>query len=133
MCCLKNEADTYAYLNKGLPARGDQMTAPDGRHGEVQSVDILRQRVKCVVDMDNDERELVDYHVSEITFIPHSKRPKNQQGAATKNEKPARGKDHGAKSFEETREFETDEKETAEEDFSAKRGEEEFSGTGKCA
>ena len=77
MCCLKNEADTYAYLNKGLPARGDQMTAPDGRHGEVQSVDILRQRVKCVVDMDNDERELVDYHVSEITFIPHSKRPKN--------------------------------------------------------
>ena len=131
MCCLKNEADTYAYLNKGLPARGDQMTAPDGRHGEVQSVDILRQRVKCVVDMDNDERELVDYHVSEITFIPHSKRPKNQQGAATKNEKPARGKDHGAKSFEETREFETDEKETAEEDFSAKRGEEEFSASEK--
>ena len=107
------------------------MTAPDGRHGEVQSVDILRQRVKCVVDMDNDERELVDYHVSEITFIPHSKRPKNQQGAATKNEKPARGKDRGAKSFEETREFETDEKETAEEDFSAKRGEEEFSASEK--
>ena len=125
MCCLKNEADTYAYLNKGLPARGDQMTAPDGRHGEVQSVDILRQRVKCVVYMDNDERELVDYHVSEITFIPHSKRPKNQQGAASKNEKPVRGKDRGAKSFEETREFEMDEKETAEEDYSAKHGEEE--------
>ncbi len=101
------------------------MTAPDGRHGEVQSVDILRQRVKCVVDMDNDERELVDYHVSEISFIPHSKRPKNQQGAPSKNEKPARGKDRGAKSFEETRELEMDEKDTAEEEYSAKRGEEE--------
>ena len=125
MCCLKNEADTYAYLNKGLPARGDQMTAPDGRHGEVQSVDILRQRVKCVVDMDNDERELVDYHVSEISFIPHSKRPKNQQGAASKNEKPVRGKDRGSKSFEEAGEFETDGKENAGENSAPKREEEE--------
>ena len=125
MCCLKNEADTYAYLNKGLPARGDQMTAPDGRHGEVQSVDILRQRVKCVVDMDNDERELVDYHVSEISFIPHSKRPKNQQGAPSKNEKPARGKDRGSKAFEEASEFETDGKENAGENSAPKREEEE--------
>ena len=124
MCCLKNEADTYAYLNKGLPARGDQMTAPDGRHGEVQSVDILRQRVKCVVDTDNDERELVDYHVSEITFIPHSKRPKNPQGTAPKNEKPSRGKDRGAKSFEEPNGNEPDEKETAAENPLAERGEE---------
>ena len=125
MCCLKNEADTYAYLNKGLPARGDQMTAPDGRHGEVQSVDILRQRVKCVVDMDNDERELVDYHVSEITFIPHSKRPKNQQGAASKNEKPVHGKDRSSKTFEEASEFETDGQENAGENSAPKREEEE--------
>ena len=131
MCCLKNEADTYAYLNKGLPARGDQMTAPDGRHGEVQSVDILRQRVKCVVDMDNDERELVDYHVSEISFIPHSKRPKNQQGAPSKNEKPARGKDRGSKSFEEASEIETDGKENAGEISAPKREEEELASSEK--
>ena len=58
MCCLKNESDMYAELSKNLPGKGDQMTTPDGRHGEVQSVDILRQRVKCIVDMDNDEREM---------------------------------------------------------------------------
>ena len=87
MCCLKNEAETYAYLNKNLPNKGDQMTTPEGRHGEVQSIDILRQRIKCVVDMDNDEKELQEYHISEITFIPHSKRPKGQQAQQPKAEK----------------------------------------------
>ena len=87
MCCLKNEAETYAYLNKNLPNKGDQMTTPEGRHGEVQSIDILRQRIKCVVDMDNDEKELQEYHISEITFIPHSKRPKGQVNQQPKAEK----------------------------------------------
>ena len=87
MCCLKNEAETYAYLNKNLPNKGDQMTTPEGRHGEVQSIDILRQRIKCIVDMDNDEQELQEYHISEITFIPHSKRPKGQQAQQPKAEK----------------------------------------------
>ena len=87
MCCLKNEAETYAYLNKNLPNKGDQMTTPEGRHGEVQSIDILRQRIKCVVDMDNDEKELQEYHISEITFIPHSKRPKGQAAQQPKAEK----------------------------------------------
>ena len=85
MCCLKNEADTYAYLNKNLPSKGDQMTTPEGRHGEVLSIDILRQRIRCVVDMDDDEKELQDFHISEITFIPHSKRPK--QGNQPKQDK----------------------------------------------
>ncbi|MGX8703614.1 MAG: PSP1 domain-containing protein [bacterium] len=74
MCCLKNESDTYTYLSKGLPTKGNQMTAPDGAEGEVVSVDILRQRVRCVVDVGNDERESREYEVSEISFDPHSKR-----------------------------------------------------------
>ncbi len=91
MCCLKNEADTYAYLNKNLPSKGDQMTTPDGRHGEVLSIDILRQRIRCVVDVEeDDEKELQDYHISEITFIPHSKRPK--QGNQPKQEKGRKDK-----------------------------------------
>ena len=92
MCCLKNEADTYTALSKGLPAKGDQMTTPDGRHGEVHSVDILRQRVKCIVDIDNDEKEMQEYHVSDITFIPHSKKSKGQQNQP-KSEKKSRKDD----------------------------------------
>ena len=94
MCCLKNEAETYEYLNKGLPGKGDQVTTPDGRHGEVQSVNILRQLVKVIVDTGDDERELIEYPVEEIEFIPHSRRPKAQQmrgrkGAEGQDKKPA--------------------------------------------
>lgn len=92
MCCLKNEADTYAYLNKGLPNKGDQCTTPEGRHAEVQSVNILRQTVKMVVDMDNDEKELQEYHISEITFIPHSKRPKPQQNQMKQKDQAGQAK-----------------------------------------
>ena len=104
MCCLKNEAETYAYLNKNLPNKGDQMTTPEGRHGEVQSIDILRQRIKCIVDMDNDEKELQEFHISEITFIPHSKRPKGQavqQPKADKKKKKGAEADVSETSYEE--------------------------------
>ena len=84
MCCLKNEAETYEYLNRILPGKGDQMTTPDGRHGEVFSIDILRQRIKCIVDVDGDEKEMQEFHVSEISFIPHSKRSKAPSGGQKK-------------------------------------------------
>ena len=86
MCCLKNESETYTYLSKGLPSKGNKMTAPDGSEGEVVSVDILRQRVRCVVDVGNDERESREYHISEITFEPHSKRSKPANAAKKKTE-----------------------------------------------
>ena len=38
MCCLKNEEDTYEYLNNRLPGIGDTVTTLDGRKGEVHSV-----------------------------------------------------------------------------------------------
>lgn len=93
MCCLKNEADTYAYLNKGMPGKGDYVTTPDGLHGDVQSVNILRQSVKVVVDLGNDEKELREFDVKDITFIPKSKRPRNAQPGAPKE----RGKSEGRK------------------------------------
>ena len=54
MCCLKNEQETYEELNKRLPGIGDMVTTPDGLQGYVQSVNVLRQRVKVIVDI-NDE------------------------------------------------------------------------------
>ncbi|MDO4478991.1 MAG: stage 0 sporulation family protein, partial [Lachnospiraceae bacterium] len=86
MCCLNNEAETYCELKKGLPVKGDQATTPEGRHGEVLSVNILRQTVKIVVDMDDDEKDLQEFHVSEISFIPHSKKNKQQQQPKKKTE-----------------------------------------------
>ena len=41
MCCLKNEEETYEFLNSRLPGIGDFVTADDGLKGEVQSVNVL--------------------------------------------------------------------------------------------
>ena len=87
MCCLKNEADTYASLNKGLPAKGDYVTTPEGLHGDVQSVNILRQTVKVIVELENDEKELREFEVKDITFIPKAKRQKMLQEMKFENAK----------------------------------------------
>ena len=75
MCCLTNEEETYEELNSRLPAIGDYVTTMDGLKGEVQSVSVLRQLVKVIVTMEEDEKEVREYKVSELKFKP--KRKKN--------------------------------------------------------
>ena len=67
MCCLKNEQETYEYLNSKLPNVGAYVTTPDGLKGEVSSVSVLRQRVKVLVEVD-DEKEIREYQVDELSF-----------------------------------------------------------------
>ncbi len=67
MCCLKNEEETYVELNRKLPGVGDYVTTADGLKGEVQSVNVLRQLVKIVVD-EGDEKEIKEYPVEELQF-----------------------------------------------------------------
>ena len=62
MCCLKNEEDTYEYLNSRLPGIGDTVTTVDGQKGEVQSVNVLRQRVKILVDVDDEKENIQQKH-----------------------------------------------------------------------
>ena len=69
MCCLKNEEETYEYLNSRLPNVGDYVTTDDGFRGSVSSVSVLRQMVKVLVEVD-DEKELRDYSVEQLKFKP---------------------------------------------------------------
>lgn len=75
MCCLKNEEETYEYLNSRLPGTGDTVQTDDGLKGEVQSVNVLRQMVKVIVDVDG-EKEIRDYQVSQLKFKPRRKKEK---------------------------------------------------------
>ena len=75
MCCLKHEADTYEYLNSKLPDVGDFVKTFDGMKGEVASVNVLRQTVKLLVDI-NDEKELKEYKIEELKYKPHKKKDK---------------------------------------------------------
>ena len=74
MCCLTNEEETYEDLNRHLPSVGDHVTTPEGLKGDVQSVNVLRQMVKVVVVLDNDEKEIREYHSSELKFKPKRKK-----------------------------------------------------------
>ena len=77
MCCLKNEQETYEELNSHLPNVGDYVTTADGLKGEVQSLSVLRQLVKVVVNLENDEKEIREYKACELRFKPRKKKEKN--------------------------------------------------------
>ena len=73
MCCLKNEEETYEELNSRLPNVGDFVNTDDGFRGEVQSVSVLRQIVKVIVEI-NDEKEIREYKVEQLKFKPKRRR-----------------------------------------------------------
>ncbi len=73
MCCLKNEEEAYEELNSKLPSVGDIVTTSDKLKGEVQSVSVLKQLVKVIVTLENDEKEVREYKVSELKFKPRKK------------------------------------------------------------
>lgn len=54
---------------------GDRVLTEDGLKGEVQSVSVLRQTVKVIVEV-NDEKEIRDYKVDQLKFKPKRKKEK---------------------------------------------------------
>ena len=74
MCCLTNEEETYEELNSRLPAIGDTVTTNEGLKGDVQRVSVLRQLVKVVVTLENDEKEIREYKVDELKFRPRKRK-----------------------------------------------------------
>ena len=78
MCCLKNEEETYEYLNSKLPSVGDFVNTDDGLRGEVHSVNVLRQQVKVIVVVDHDEKEIREYKVDQLRFKPRKRKKKTE-------------------------------------------------------
>jgi len=74
MCCLTNEQDIYEELNSRLPSVGDNVTTLEGLKGNVQSVSVLRQTVKVVVTLEDDEKEVREYKVDELKFRSRRKK-----------------------------------------------------------
>ncbi len=66
MCCLKNEQETYEYLNSKLPKIGDVLKTNTGAVGEVQRVDVLRQKVKLIVEDENGDKEIQEYKIDDL-------------------------------------------------------------------
>lgn len=79
MCCLKNEQETYEYLNKKLPNVGDLVKTVDGYKGEVQRVNVLRQKVKIIIEDEHGEKDVREYKISDLKFKPKRKKKVNNQ------------------------------------------------------
>ncbi len=77
MCCLKNEEEAYEELNSKLPCVGDYVTTKDNLKGEVQSVSVLKQLVKVIVTLENDEKEVHEYKVDDLRFKQKKRKEKN--------------------------------------------------------
>ncbi len=78
MCCLKNEEETYEYLNRAMPRLGSRVQTKEGETGVVKNIDILKQKASVLFE-ENDEREMRVYNVSDLVF--RSFRGKREEGA----------------------------------------------------
>ncbi len=78
MCCLKNEQDTYEYLNRKMPGMGDVMITPEGDEGEVHGLNVLRQRVQVLVETDDDNKEIREYPVEELKLKHRKKKNRDK-------------------------------------------------------
>lgn len=89
MCCLKNEELAYEELNSHLPNVGEHVKTVDGLDGEVQSVSVLKQRVRVIVELDKDEKDIREYDVKELKFKGRgrSDRGRDKHDKASKHEK----------------------------------------------
>lgn len=68
MCCLKNEEETYEYLNSKLPSVGDMVVIRDGGiRGTVKDVNVLRQTVSVLITGD-DDTDIRTVGVNAISF-----------------------------------------------------------------
>ena len=96
MCCLTNEEETYEELTSHLPSVGDYVTTPEGLKGEVSSLSVLRQQVKVIVTLENDEKEIREYKVDELKFKPKRKKSEMKLTKQEMRELAALEKNEGA-------------------------------------
>ena len=97
MCCLNNEEETYEYLNSKLPAKGDIVKTPEGEEAKVASLNVLRQKIKVLVDVGEDEKEIREYDASDLTFKPRKKKGHGDKSKEAQKENGAKQKEGGGK------------------------------------
>ena len=86
MCCLKNEEETYEYLNRKMPNIGDTVKAPDGTTGEIISVDILKQEVRVLVETEDDDKEIQKYAADDLLVMARRRKGRGKKPVAEMTE-----------------------------------------------
>ncbi len=86
MCCIRYEEETYQELNKTLPRVGDEAITEDGHKAVVDSVNILRQKIRVIVDMGDDEKEAREYEAGKLHFTRKNRKNNQKQEEMTEEE-----------------------------------------------
>lgn len=68
MCCLNYEQATYEDIRKRTPRIGSIVKTPDG-DGEVVENNILLEKVKVRIKINQDEFDIISYGITEIELI----------------------------------------------------------------
>lgn len=68
MCCLNYEQATYEDIRKRTPIVGSIVKTPDGQ-GEVVENNILLEKIKVRIKINNDEFDIIPYNITEIELI----------------------------------------------------------------
>lgn len=79
MCCIKYEEEVYRELNKKLPRPGDTAVTEDGFPCTVDSVNVLKQKIRVIVQMDNDEKEAREYTPDDLKFQRKNRKGRQQE------------------------------------------------------
>lgn len=79
MCCLQNEEEVYEELNQNLPNEGEFVKTKKGEKGVVVSLGVLRQKVKILIEKNDEEKEIKEFHISELEYRPRKKENKYEE------------------------------------------------------
>ena len=98
MCCLKNEEETYQWLNAKMPKVGEYVATAEQEEGKVASINILKQTARVVFEHD-DEKEIREYPVDELTFKGKRRskdepRKDESKKDEAKGKKPSKGQEY---------------------------------------
>lgn len=91
MCCLNYEHEYYKELQSLLPRVNSEVQTPDGK-GSVLSTNALRQMVRVKVITGEDDFDVKEYPISEITVLSKRRRPpeRRQSDRKQSERKPER-------------------------------------------
>ena len=84
MCCLNNEELAYEELNAKLPGVGDHVVTADGQHGDVASVNVLKQIVRVIITLENGDKEAREYTPDKLSFKPRKRKDRGSSDAEMK-------------------------------------------------
>ena len=105
MCCIRYEEETYRILSKNMPHVGEETVTEDGCRGTVNSVNILDQKIRVLVELSNDEKEIREYEPGVLEFTKKKKHPnkENPKQSAEKEEESGKRRHKQKQSKKENR------------------------------